>query len=293
MASFKNRVLGGSQTYYYLQTLLTGDNETRRKPVQNLTRNRYSEFYKISEMKQLLTLIFVFFFFIYGHSQNQFDPKIILLLPQKINTEKGIDRKIESYERNDLNYQRSYHIEKKDSLIESYESNDSIPYNFKVHIVNQIESAKYLTFENKIIFDYASTLQSVLAVELKNVIVLIDTIESFTDNKNLMKAYAEHSKADYIVNTPYLEIKKHKRGILIKPELTVYYKLENEIYDISPFDSDIFNKSYIEIDALVKVMNFIERNGDKESREKLYKQKLLSKPSNQNSRQLIYYREKE
>ncbi len=38
MASEKMRVFGGLRAFYYLQTLLTGDNETGRNPAQFHTR---------------------------------------------------------------------------------------------------------------------------------------------------------------------------------------------------------------------------------------------------------------
>ena len=41
MASEKMRGLGGLQTFFYLQTLLTADNETGRKPALFLSQDRY------------------------------------------------------------------------------------------------------------------------------------------------------------------------------------------------------------------------------------------------------------
>ena len=41
MASEKMRGLGGLHTYYYLQTLLTGDTEIGRKPALFLSQDRY------------------------------------------------------------------------------------------------------------------------------------------------------------------------------------------------------------------------------------------------------------
>jgi len=37
------RGLGGLQAFYYLQTLLTGDTETRRKPALLLSKKRYKQ----------------------------------------------------------------------------------------------------------------------------------------------------------------------------------------------------------------------------------------------------------
>ena len=42
MASEKMRGLGGLQAFYYLQTLLTGDTETGRKPALFLSQERYN-----------------------------------------------------------------------------------------------------------------------------------------------------------------------------------------------------------------------------------------------------------
>ena len=235
------------------------------------------------------TLIIIFSFFLVSVSaigQNNFDPKVIVLLPRTVEIENGLEKEIEFYEKYGISYQKNYLIEKRDSLLSAVRKNDSISLNQKEHQKNQIDFASELNFINNIVWNYTESFQNILNLDFKSPLVIVDTKKSFSDLL-LMQEYSLTNNADYIVNIDSLIITKHKKDILVKPIFTIYYQKENRIIEIDPFGYDQYNKSYLtvnkktlniyfdDIDERTEILRIIEKNGDSTRREELKQQKIL------------------
>lgn len=220
-------------------------------------------------------------------AQNDFDPKVIVLLPKTIEIGKGLEKKIEFYEKYGVSFQKKFIGENRDSLLNVVIKNDSIPFNQKEHLKNQIDFAQELNFTNNIVWNYTESFQTILDLDFENSLVLVDTIKSLSDLE-LMKDFSQANKADYLINIDSLIVSKYKRDILVKPIFTVYYYKENRTIKIDPFGYDQYNKSYItvgkktlniyfdDIYARTDILRFIKENGDSTKREELKNQKELA-----------------
>jgi len=218
--------------------------------------------------------------------QNNFDPKVVVLLPRVVEIEKGLEKKIEFYEEYGVDYQKEYLIEKKDSLLQVVLRNDSIPNSYKEHFINQIDFAPKLNFVNSLVWNYTESFQGILSLDFEKPLVIAGANSSFSDIE-LMNEFSQKNNADYLINIDSLIVSKYKRDILVKPVFTIYYQNENRVIRIDPYEYDQFNKAYItvdkktlniffdDLDARSKILRIIKENGDSNKREELKTQKII------------------
>ncbi|MGQ1908808.1 hypothetical protein ACT3CE_03365 [Marinifilum sp. RC60d5] len=238
-------------------------------------------------------VIFCFLLFSFSVSgQSKFDPKVIVLLPQSVVIEKGLEEKIDFYEKYGVAYQKNYLIEKRDSLISVIMENDSISPNYKEHYKNQIDFANELNFVNNILWSYTGSFHTILDLDFDNSLVVVGKQKSLTDFE-LMQEYSKNNDADYLINVDSLIVTKYKRDILVRPVFTIYYSYENKTIKIDPWKYDQLNKSYLtvgkktlniyfdDIDARTKILNIIKGNGNARKREELKIQKNIEKQRKQ------------
>ena len=228
---------------------------------------------------KLISIIIVVVLAVSVHCQNNFDPKIIVLLPKSVKIDRGLEKQIKFYEKYRVEINKKYLVEKKDSLLDVISTNDSIPDNLKEHFKNQIDFAKFLNFKNQIAQNYAGSFLSFLASDFENPLVVVDTIVSF-DNIDSMKYYSKINAADYLINILEFKVSKYEKNDLhIKPQFSVYDYSADKIQNIERDFSSNLNHSYItvedttlnlffdDIDELTFITNFIKKRGLSEERD--------------------------
>ncbi|NPD48295.1 hypothetical protein [Lentimicrobium sp. S6] len=182
-----------------------------------------------------------------GFSQEKYNLKTIILLPENVKIDNQAKENIDFYTKYILSPQRLRIISNEDSLKVEILNNNSLTKLEKDRYINQIEFAKYLNFENSIIQDYSNTLQELTEIDLPNSIILTATEKSTTKLEELI-ILSEKYHTDLIISVVGLDVSEYKNGLLIKPRFSVYTKSNNSVKIIKPFvEYDNYNKKYITV----------------------------------------------
>lgn len=226
--------------------------------------------------------------------QESYDPKVVILSPRIIIKEPDISKDISFFDDYMISYQKKLYIEKKDSLIDSFWENDTLKANKKVHLKNIIEFAPYWNFNTHIVQRYVNSLQSILSTTFANNLVIAESEKSIS-GRNLIKEYAEKNSIDYVVSIDTLFVSKDRKGLYVKPILSMYDKKANQHIDLHSNLKRQFNIQYVtikkkhliytkkttkylfydDIESYSKLVNYIQDNGDFTKRKEINDSKEL------------------
>lgn len=213
--------------------------------------------------------------------QETFDPKVVVFSPRIVITETGISKDISFFDHYMISPQKNHLINKKDSLIDVVLKNDTLKTNEKAHLKNIIEYAPYWDFNTNMVNKYVNSLQSILNITYKNDLVIAASEKSISD-VDIKRAYAEKNSFDYIISIDTLFISKARKGLYIKPILSLYDKKGKQNIDLHSTYKDRFNVEYItikkkqlfhtkkttkylfydDIESFSTLVNYIKYNGD-------------------------------
>ncbi len=237
-------------------------------------------------MKRIYIIVIVLIVVFQGFTQSKFDPRIIVLSPSKVIKGKRTSKQVSFYEKYNVAVMKNYLLENKDSLLLVISNDDSIPLNHKEHLLNQINFASHLNFENKISQSIASSFQTFLHDKFDIPLVTVDRHIS-SISKESLKKYANNRGADYIISIDSLTVEKFRKDIIVTPMYSVYYQLEDTLVSIKLFDENSFNKTTLksdnksltvffrDVETRTEIVKLITNYGDLKSRENIYEQKLL------------------
>ncbi|MEZ5083675.1 MAG: hypothetical protein R2750_09515 [Bacteroidales bacterium] len=197
--------------------------------------------------KKYLILLIGILISILGFSQEKYNLKTIILLPENVKIDNQAKENIDFYTKAILSPQLLRIISKEDSLKVEILNNNKLTEIEKDRYINSIEFAKYLNFENSIIQDYANTLQELTETDLPNSIILTATEKSTTNLDELIILSKKHH-SDLIISVVGMDISEYNNDLLIKPKFSVYTKSNNNVKTINPFIKyDNYNKRYITV----------------------------------------------
>lgn len=239
-------------------------------------------------MKTKLLIIGLISFSISIFCQNSFDPKVVVFSPRIIITEAGINKEIDFFDHYMISNRRNHYIEKKDSLIDALLKKDSIKANEKEHLKNIIEFAPHWSFNTNLVHRYVESMQSILNITFDNHLVIANSDKSILDSAAL-KEYTVKNGIDYIVNIDTIFISRDRKGILIRPVLSLYDKKLNQHIDFQSTSTQRFNSQYItikkkhllftqkttkylfygDIESYSDLFKYIQNNGDSTKRKEI------------------------